>query len=220
MIKGIIFDMDGTLLNTLEYIANNMNIVLKEKGFKTYSLEEYRSFIGNGLVKLVRRTIPNEFGEDTVDSCLNRFRELHDENYDNSIKLYDGIDNMLLNLDSLGIKKAILSNKLHYATVETHDRYLKNYNFEEVWGWKKDIYKLKPDPTKALEISNDMGINPENIVFVGDSDVDIKTAKNAGFMSIGVSWGFRDVNELIDAGADLIANSPKDIIEFIENKNI
>lgn len=219
MIKGIIFDLDGTLVNTLEYIANNMNIVLEEKGFKTYSLEDYRSFIGNGLVKLVRRTIPNEFGEETVDACLNRFRELHDENYDNSIKLYEGIDSILLDLESMGIKKAILSNKLHYATVETYNRYLKKYNFEEVWGWEKGVYKLKPDPTKALEIANNMGIKPENIVFVGDSDVDIKTAKNAGFMSIGVSWGFRDVNELIDEEADLIANNPKEIIEFIKNKN-
>ncbi len=216
MKKLIIFDLDGTVLNTLPTIAYFGNLALSENGFDTILEEKYKSFLGFGRVELIHRMLKYN-GVDNEENYEN-VSKVYDDAYIKDTEYlaspYDGICDMLDKLKSMGSSLAVLSNKPHDVTVPTIDGFFPGV-FESVWG-KKDEYPAKPDPEAAFEICREMGISPEETVFIGDTAVDIQTGKNAGFCTIGVTWGFRERDEIEQSGADYIVSAPSEIPGIIK----
>ena len=214
MIKGIIFDLDGTLLNTIEDLANACNYALTSLGFKTHKVEDYKSFVGNGRYKLIERMLPKDkITDENINKALNLFDDYYEKHMVDMTKPYEGIIQMLDKLSNNGIKLGVVSNKPHEFTIEVVKNYFEN-RFESVFGHRAHM-KAKPDPSTVLEVIKEFKINNEECLYVGDSEVDINTAKNAGVKSIGVEWGFRGRGELESAGADYIINIPDDIFEIL-----
>lgn len=213
--KAIIFDLDGTLIDSLKDIAISANLVLKEFNLPIHNLVEYKNFVGGGASVLVNNCVPKNSSEELKAKVLNRFKEIYDQEHHLNTKPYDGIYEVLEQLTKENIKIGILSNKPHYFTCKYVEEFFSDYNFLEVHGQKENIPK-KPDPRVALEIAEAFNIQPKDIFFVGDSDVDIKTAINSKMIPVGVKWGFRGPKELIDNGAKYIVNTPKEILELFK----
>lgn len=213
--KAIIFDLDGTLIDSLKDIAISANLVLEEFNLPIHDIFEYKNFVGGGASVLVDNCVPKNSNEDLKEKVLNRFKEIYDQEHHLNTKPYDGINEVLEQLTKQNIKIGILSNKPHYFTCKYVEEFFSNYNFLEVHGQKENIPK-KPHPKVPLEIADSFNIEPENIFFVGDSDVDIKTAINSKMIPVGVKWGFRGPRELIDNGAKYIVDTPKDILKLFE----
>ena len=212
--KGIIFDLDGTLINSIYDIADSLNQVLAEKHFSTHSLEIIQSFIGTGIKDLVQRALhPENRDEATILSCLASLRKVYRENCLNKTRHYAGITELLDKLKRRQIKLAILSNKPHEMTCPMVDALLPNY-FEIVLGVKEDGIK-KPEPKGALAICGKWGIKPEETIFVGDSGVDMQTATNANMFGVGVLWGFRDKDELLSHGAKKLIKDPGKLLDIL-----
>ena len=214
MIKGLIFDLDGTLLNTIKDIGDSVNAMLEDYGFKTHSIDEYRLMVGNGFNDLIYKALPSSASENKQLEGLEKFLYYYNLNYMNSSLPYDGIVELLKELEKRGIKLGVNSNKREDYTVSLLEAYLKDIHFIKVVG-QKDQPK-KPDPLGARQIIEAMGEKEEEVLYVGDSKTDMLTAKNANLRSIGVLWGFRDEKELILSGADYIAKEPLDILKIIE----
>lgn len=217
MKKLVIFDLDGTLVNTLEDLADSVNKALECFGFDPHCTEAYRYFVGDGTLMLVERALP-ECSRDmaTIDSVHKLFSEIYSKNYLAKSKAYTGISEVICSLKDKGLKIAVATNK--------PDRYAKEIIailfgkdcFDYVIG-KIDTNPKKPDPTIINNILNHFEIDKNDAVMIGDSNVDIFTGKNAEITTVGCLWGFRDFNELSDAGADYIAKQPFDIIDIVLN---
>lgn len=215
--KAVIFDLDGTLVNSIKDIADAMNKVLLNKNYKTYSYETYKTFVGSGLTKLVERALPYENpSELEVKECVKKMLAIYSKNCTNKTLPYDGILNLLTELTNKGLKISILSNKEDSLTKKVAAALLPNIIFP-VLGLKEEALK-KPNPKVALDIVKELGIPPKEIIFVGDSDVDIQLAKNAGFLPVGVSWGFRSKEELIENGALHVLDKALDLLTLLEIK--
>ena len=190
MIKSIIFDLDGTLLNTIEDLANACNYALTTLGYKTHEVEKYKTFVGNGRYKLVERMLPEDRRDmENIEKALKLFDTYYEKHMIDMTKPYDGIMEMLDSLINRGINIAVVSNKPHEFTTEV----VKNYfgdRFKVVYGHKKNT-KEKPDPWAVLEVIEEFNVNKDECLYIGDSEIDINTAKNAGVKSVGVEWGFR-----------------------------
>jgi phosphoglycolate phosphatase len=213
-IKGIIFDLDGTLVDSLEDLADSMNSVLIRLRHPVHDLNAYRSFIGDGVRELIRAALPESArDEPTVAESQRLMTETYDGNCLNKTRLYNGIVGLLGKLRESGIRLSVLSNKADAFTQKIVQALLPGY-FELVLGLRTGA-KRKPDPSGALEISEEMGIIPGNMMMVGDTPGDIQTAKNAGMISTGVLWGFRTRDELIDAGAEYLLNSPRELMDIL-----
>lgn len=214
MIKSIIFDLDGTLLNTIEDLANACNYVLTTLGYKTHEVEKYKTFVGNGRYKLVERMLPEDRRDmENIEKALKLFDTYYEKHMIDMTKPYDGIMEMLDSLINRGINIAVVSNKPHEFTTEV----VKNYfgdRFKFVYGHKKNT-KEKPDPWAVLEVIEEFNVNKDECLYIGDSEIDINTAKNAGVKSVGVEWGFRGKGELEAAGANYIVNKPEQILEIL-----
>ena len=214
MINSIIFDLDGTLLNTIEDLANACNYALTTLGDKTHEVEKYKTFVGNGRYKLVERMLPEDNRSvENIEKALELFDSYYEKHMIDMTKPYDGIMEMLDCLISKSINIAVVSNKPHEFTTEV----VKNYfgdRFEVVYGHKKNT-KEKPDPWAVLEVIDEFKVNKDECLYVGDSEIDINTAKNAGVKSVGVEWGFRGKGELESAGANYIVNKPEQILEIL-----
>lgn len=214
MINSIIFDLDGTLLNTIEDLANACNYALTTLGYKTHEVEKYKTFVGNGRYKLVERMLPEDNRSvENIEKALELFDSYYEKHMIDMTKPYDGIMEMLDCLISKSINIAVVSNKPHEFTTEV----VKNYfgdRFEVVYGHKKNT-KEKPDPWTVLEVIDEFKVNKDECLYVGDSEIDINTAKNAGVKSVGVEWGFRGKGELESAGANYIVNKPEQILEIL-----
>ena len=214
MINSIIFDLDGTLLNTIEDLANACNYALTTLGYKTHEVEKYKTFVGNGRYKLVERMLPEDNRSvENIEKALELFDSYYEKHMIDMTKPYDGIMEMLVCLISKSINIAVVSNKPHEFTTEV----VKNYfgdRFEVVYGHKKNT-KEKPDPWAVLEVIDEFKVNKDECLYVGDSEIDINTAKNAGVKSVGVEWGFRGKGELESAGANYIVNKPEQILEIL-----
>lgn len=210
-----IFDLDGTLLNTLPTIAYYGNSALEKFGFPKIEEERYKALIGDGRDILIHRMLA-EFGADT-DENFQKVRAAYDNLYEADYlylaKPYPYVEEMLGKLKESGIKLAVLSNKPDNVARPIVENTFGD-TFSEIWG-KRDDFPTKPNPTAALEICRIMNEDVNNTVFIGDTAVDVKTGKNAGFYTIGVEWGFRDRKELEDAGADYIAKSALDIVNAV-----
>ena len=213
--RAIIFDLDGTLADTLEDIADNMNHVLAGMGFPTHGYDAFRFFVGEGLKNLVARCLPANAGTDEIiDTCHDRMIARYHINYVSKTHLYNGIPALLDALSSQGVKMAVLSNKADPLTQKICAILLKQWKFETVMG-ATERFPRKPNPAAALYIAQQMNVDPAHICYVGDSDVDMKTAVAAGFYPVGVSWGFRPKEELAANGAQRIIDLPDELYDFI-----
>lgn len=211
MIDTVIFDLDGTLLNTLEDLRNSTNFALSEFGFPERSLEEVRSFVGNGVRKLIERAVPQSCDKETTEKCLEIFKKNYSENMYNNTAPYNSILEILKDLRNNGLKIGVVSNKFDSAVKELCKKYFEDL-VDIAIGQAGDVPK-KPAPDGVLKAIKLLGA--ENIVYVGDSGVDVQTAKNANIPCIGVTWGFRDKKDL--KGADFIIDNPHDIINIIRS---
>lgn len=208
MFDTVIFDMDGTLLNTLTDLHISTNFALGELGFPLRSFDEVRNFVGNGVEMLIRRALPKNCDDKTVMKCMEIFKKHYAENMYNNTKPYDGIIEVLKALN--GIKKAVVSNKFDYAVKKLCKKY-----FDELIDFsvgQSDDVPPKPDATGILKCINELGAKKS--VLVGDSDVDIQTAKNANIPAIAVTWGFRNRNSL--TCADYIIDKPEELLKIVK----
>lgn len=214
MVKAIIFDLDGTLTDTIGDLAAAVNFVLDKNGFPTHSEEEYLYFVGTGSYNLMKKASPKDTPEEKILSMLDEFFAYYGEHYLDKTVPYDGVTEMLSALKEKGIGLAVCSNKIQNMTEKVVEKYFDG-KFSYVFG-QNDRFPLKPDPACPLWIAEQFGAEPSEVIFVGDSGVDMKTGKNAGFTAVGVSWGFRTVEELRENGADYIINKANELLEIIE----
>ncbi len=216
-IKAVVFDLDGTISDTIGTISYYANKALTSFGFKTFSEEEYKHFVGDGAVKLIERAL--KAGEAFSEENFEKVFKLYNENYDSAplylTRLYDGIMDMLLELKKDNIKIGILSNKPHTATKGVVEALLGD-ELVSVFLGAREGYPLKPDPSVLFDVLLELGATKEQAVFVGDTSVDILTGKNANTHTIGVKWGFREENELIEAGAEFLVSSPMEICDIVK----
>lgn len=215
--KAIIFDLDGTLINSLTDIALSMNDVLKEFEINTHKIDSYKKFVGDGALVLVENALGKNFSKDFINKVLKRFIEVYDLGVHDNTKPYKGIYELLENIEALDIKMAVLSNKPHEFTLKYVETLFCKNKFIEVHGQKEGIPK-KPHPKGAINIAKAFNLSCEDIIYVGDTATDIKTAKAANMKSIGVLWGFRDEVELKEAGADFIVKEPSEIFDILQNR--
>ncbi len=209
--EAVIFDLDGTLVDSIEDIAESMNRVLSENHFPVHSLAAYKTFVGRGLLNLTRVSLPETAqDEKTVVACYNRMLEVYNDHCTEKTKPYDGIIPLLDELKSRELKLAVFSNKADKFTKKIVQTLMPGY-FDIVVGMTTEDLK-KPNPACALEISEHFGVRPENIVYLGDTGIDMQTARNAEMYGIGVLWGFRTKEELVSAGAEAILSHPLDLI--------
>lgn len=212
--KTIIFDLDGTLIDSLEDIAVCMNKVLEELNLPIHKMEDYKYFVGGGISVLVENAL-NGHSDDIKEEVTKRFKVIYDQKLHAKTKPYEGIYELLDELEKENHNLAILSNKPHEFTIAYAKSLFDKYNFKEIHGQKSDIPK-KPDPTAAINIAKVFDVPCEEVYFVGDTMVDMQTAKNAGMIAIGVLWGFRDEEELKEYGADFLVSHPLEILEIIK----
>lgn len=215
MKKAVIFDLDGTLLNTLEDIADSMNFVLKSFSFPQHDLLSYKTFIGNGVSTLVKRSLPpHEQTPLRIKECLLKMEKRYSVHYKDKTLPFLGITKLLTELQQLEIPLSVLSNKDDSFTKQMVLDFFPTIKFLSVQGAEKSI-PHKPDPQMALLIAKKSSTKVEDVFFVGDSSVDMETAKNAGMFPIGVTWGFRTEAELLSHGAKYIAHGPEEILSLI-----
>ncbi|MFC1854155.1 HAD family hydrolase [candidate division CSSED10-310 bacterium] len=215
VIKAILFDLDGTLLNTLSDLANAVNRVLLNKGFPTHKIDAYRYFVGDGAEMLIKRALPNEKQEpETIRECLQAFQVQYEQNWANETIPYDGITEMLDGLHGRGLKLAVLSNKPHDATVRCITSLLPDWSFDIILGQREAVPR-KPDPAGALEIADTLKISPSAFLYLGDTAIDMKTARAAGMFPVGALWGFRTAAELSENGAGALIIHPSEIFKLL-----
>lgn len=214
--KGVIFDLDGTLVDSLEDISDSMNSVLREQGFPLHDTREYRQFIGHGIRNLVSRALPRDVED---EGLITGYQEMMMERYGNDCvkktRPYDGITGLLDGLVERGIKLAVFSNKPDELTKKVVMSLLPDWRFEALIGSAAGI-PAKPDPSGALMISRQMGIDPGDMIYAGDSDVDMQTANNAGMCAMGALWGFRTKEELVSNGAKYLLDHPLDMLRILK----
>lgn len=213
--KAVIFDLDGTLLDTLGDLHAAVNHALRSFGFPGRSIDEVRRFIGNGVVKLMQRSTPENTDADTDRKCLDTFREYYLVHMRDMTAPYEGVISLLGELRSRGVKTAVVSNKLHEAVCELCDDYFGGL-IDEAIGVSIETER-KPSPVNVYKALERMGVTADECIYIGDSEVDVQTSHNAGVKCIGVTWGFRDRAELIEAGAEIIADNCGDILDKIVN---
>jgi phosphoglycolate phosphatase len=213
--KAIIFDLDGTLLNTLDDLGNAVNRVLSDRGFPAHALHEYRSFVGNGAEKLIKRALPEHHRDEfTLRACLDAFLKDYHKNWNVHTRPYEGIPELLDALKERGLKTAVLSNKPHDTTKLCVRELLPRWRFDVVLGHGEESF-LKPDPAGALEISKRLNIPPGEFLYLGDSGVDMETARAAHMFPVGVLWGFRDAEELEENGARALISHPLEALDLL-----
>jgi len=213
--RAVIFDLDGTLLDTIKDIADSMNTVLRNLGFPTYKTKDYCHFVGEGLEILCKRVLPDSYNtSETIKKCVEMMKIEYQKNWFNNTKPYPGIPELLKELEKRKIKMAVLSNKPDIFTKLFVQKLLPQVNFSIVLGESPDLPK-KPAPDGALYIARELDILPEQIIYLGDSAIDIKTALAAGMYPVGALWGFRTADELIASGAKKLINSPGELLEII-----
>ncbi|HKK61588.1 MAG TPA: HAD family hydrolase [Bacteroidales bacterium] len=211
--KAVIFDLDGTLVDTIDDIVDAGNVMFRRNGYAEHSREEFVRWIGNGAAKLIERGIGKKVDEDQLKAYVNEFKEVYKTNYAIKSLVFEGIPEVLSHLERKGVRISVLSNKPHALTVKVTESYLSNWHIYPVFGQRTDV-PIKPDPSAALEITEKLGVKPEEAMLVGDSAGDINTALAAGMQPIGVSWGYGDVNNVSDQKYPIIHN-PIDLINLL-----
>ncbi len=216
--RAVLFDLDGTLLNTLQDIANSVNTVLARAGLPTHDIDAYRYFVGDGSYELARRVLPERYRDkQSIAEMVNEIDDEYNRRWAENTTPYAGIPTMLDGLTRMGFNKCILSNKPQIFTELTTARFLSTWQFDIIMGAQPGIPR-KPDPTAALKIARKLNFKPEEFLYLGDTATDIKTATAAGMYPAGAVWGFRTAAELREAGAKVLAESPAEITQFLEKQ--
>ncbi len=208
-----IFDLDGTLLNTLEDLTDSVNHALSVHNMPARTLAEVRSFVGNGILNLIKRAVPHGTSDSEIQSAFETFHAHYKIHSADKTCPYDGVIPMLEMLKNSGVKLAVHSNKADYAVQDLCTKYFSGI-FDAVAGEKQGVQK-KPSPDGVNAILEEIGIERKSAVYIGDSDVDVQTAKNAEIPCISVDWGFRDRDILEKAGAEIIVSSPQKVAELV-----
>ena len=215
MKKLVIFDLDGTLINSIEDLGQAANYALSKNGFPTHSLASYPFFVGNGVRNLIRKALPEENRNDTtIDSLLKDFKEYYDDHNVDYTKPYDGIMELLKQLQEQGVKLAVASNKYQKATEKIVSQLFPDIKFVSVQG-QQDGVNVKPDPSIVFNILGVALVPKAEVLYVGDSGVDMETARRACVDSVGVTWGFRSEKELNEYHADRIVHRASDIFDIV-----
>ena len=215
MKKLAIFDLDGTLLNTIEDLGYAANHALQAHGYPTHSIASYPFFVGNGVRRLIERVLPEDARtEATIDRLLITFKEYYNDHNTDYTKPYEGIPELLILLSSRGVAIAVASNKYQAATEKLISHFFPTLSFIAVEGQKEGV-PVKPDPSIVFEILAKAKTPKADTIYIGDSGVDMETARRACVDSVGVTWGFRPEKELVENHADTIVNSPGDIEKLV-----
>ena len=214
--KLIIFDLDGTLINTLEDLANSGNYALTVHRFAPHPIMAYKNFIGNGVDKLIERIIPfDKRSAELIKQVKDTFVSHYNEHAQDHTQPYPEIQQLLEQLQEKNIKISVATNKYHTAAVPLVAQYFPKINFDLILG-HRDNFPIKPDPAIVLETLARLAVNKEDCYYLGDSNVDMLTANGAGVKAIGVTWGFRSEQELRASGAEFIIHSPLELLEIIK----
>ena len=213
---AVLFDLDGTLLDTLEDLADSMNVVLKAHGFPVHGLDAYRYFVGDGVENLVLRSLPESARKSDafLRECVSKMRAEYSARWKDKTRLYDGIPELLDSLSARGLKTAILSNKPHSATLQVVEHFLGKWRFDVAAGARPGI-PIKPDPGAVLDVCRTLGIPPESFLYLGDTNTDMITADSAGMFAVGVLWGFRTEEELWASGAKAVIRHPLEALDLL-----
>lgn len=213
--KAVIFDLDGTLLNTIGGIADAANKALTQHGYPNHKQDAYVWFVGNGAKTLMTRALPeDQRRDDIIEVCAQAFMTAYKDHWHVATQVYPGILDLLYALDRKEIKLSVVTNKPHRFAGVMMDHYFKDTPFYPILGQQDDIPK-KPHPQQALTAARQMGVEPSACIFLGDSDVDMETAQRAGMHPMGAGWGFRPISELTNAGALKVLHHPMELPEVI-----
>ncbi|MCI6325569.1 MAG: HAD-IIIA family hydrolase [Clostridiales bacterium] len=215
MKHAVIFDLDGTLLNTLGDLRAATNHALEVRGLPPHSMEEIRQFIGNGIRLLICRAMPEGTPEAEIDAALDDFKAYYAAHIHDRTVPYDGIPQLLTALRKRGIKVAVLSNKIDSASQQLIEYFFPGKT-DVVFGEHVGVPR-KPDPTSCRMVMQQLGVQPEQVLYVGDSGTDMQTAKNAGLYAVGVTWGFRSKEVLLKYGADVLVHRPEQILQILDS---
>lgn len=213
--KAVLFDLDGTLLDTLGDLAAAANRVLADRGCPTHPTDAYRWFVGDGSALLITRALPpDQRAPETVAACLEALLEDYNRNWHLATRPYDGIEPLLDRLAERDLHMGVVTNKPHRFCRMMIDHYFPGRPLHPVLGQREGVPK-KPDPTQALEAAKLLGVHPSECLFLGDSGVDMQTARRAGMMPIGAGWGFRPAQELIESGATQVIQHPLSLLNTL-----
>lgn len=209
----VVFDLDGTLLDTLSDLRDSVNFALLKNNLPLRSTEEVRAFVGNGIRLLIERAVPENTDKKIIDKCFADFKEHYKQNSANKTKAYDGVIDMLQMLKAKGVKTAVVSNKADFAVKTLAKEYFSGL-LNCAYGEREGV-KRKPDPAGVFACIEEMGSTVGDSIYVGDSEVDVETAKNAGLPCVAVTWGFRDKGVLESMEPEYIIDSPMQIMDIL-----
>lgn len=212
--RAAVFDLDGTLLNTLADLAASGNELLASYGMDPHPQQAYRYFVGNGSRKLMERILP-DFSPEQIDGALARYKEIYERRLTEQTTPYEGIVEMLSELRGRGVRLAVCTNK-HISAAEQLIRKFFPFDMFDAFDGDRPSVPRKPDPAHVRFIMEILGVTPEETVYLGDSGVDMQTAVNAGAFPVGVLWGFREKDELLENGAEVLISHPSELIEKVD----
>jgi len=213
--RAVIFDLDGTLLDTLEDLADSMNAVLKSGSFPEHAVAAYRYFVGDGMEMLVRRVLPaGEQDDALVARCMAAMEAEYGRRWADKTRPYPGIPEALDALEQRNVPKAVLSNKPDAFTRLTVEKLLAGWTFDPVIGVRSGIPR-KPDPAGALQIAARLQVRPRECLYLGDTNTDMQTARAAGMFAVGATWGFRPGEELRASGAQVLLDTPTEVLDLL-----
>ncbi len=215
-LRAVIFDLDGTLIDSLADLAASMNAVLAAEGLPGHQTSSYKLFIGDGVANLVRRALAQPTSDpQTLERCLKAMRCEYAKRYLDTTRLYDGIAALLDTLSSSGVPMNVLSNKPQHMTCRLVEELLASWSFVQVLGAAPE-YPRKPDPRAALAIAKTIAVEPSEVLYLGDTGTDMATATAAGMYAVGATWGFRESQELLAAGADKLVQHPSEVESILQ----
>jgi phosphoglycolate phosphatase len=218
--EAVIFDLDGTLLDTIEDIASAMNRILQSRGWPTFGIPEYKKLVGDGLEELVRRALtPHGLGDDEIAALIRDYRDEYARSWRDTSRPYPGIPELLRELARRGLKTAVLSNKSDPFTQDMTAELLPGCRFDVVRGAVPGI-PLKPDPAPAVMIAAQLAVAPDACLLLGDTKVDMQTARAAGMFPVGALWGFRDAAELASNGAAALIGAPLELLPLLGSDQV
>lgn len=215
MIKAILFDLDGTLINSLDDLADGVNHTLAEYGFPTHETEKYKIFVGDGMRKLIERALPEDYiNTETHDKVLADFMTYYKAHSLVKTAPYKDVEALLSELEKMGIKSAVITNKAHAAAVTITEHFFGGH-ITKIYG-QRDGVPTKPNPEIIYSALGEMGLKKEECLFVGDSGMDMLAGVNSGITPVGVTWGFRKSDELLENGAKHLIDTPLELLELVK----
>jgi len=218
MYQAVLFDLDGTLLDTIDDLTDSMNVALASCGLPTHSTDACKQFIGDGVRNFVWRALPQSRRDDaTIADVMTRYREAYTKNWDNKTRPYEGVETLLDVVAARGLKRVVYSNKPDDFTQLAVAKLLPRWRFDAVVG-AREGWPHKPDPAAALDLAARLGVEPSRFVYVGDTNTDMQTAVAAGMFPVGALWGFRTAQELRDNGAKVLIAHPMELLDILDQR--